>query len=124
MKKVYAMDMGLFTENSIVFSDESGRRLENTVFLHLRRKYKDIFYFTETGECDFIVMEKGKPAEIIQVCYTLNADNMQRELNGLTQALEFFNAKRGKLVTLNQTDSIKTGSSEVDVISLQAFLQG
>jgi hypothetical protein len=49
---------------------------------------------------------------------------MHHELEGITQALEFFNAERGKLVTLNQTDSIKTGSSEVDVISLQAFLEG
>ena len=42
-KKVYIMDMGLYTENSISISDNMGRRLENLIFLHLRRKYKHIF---------------------------------------------------------------------------------
>jgi len=102
-KKVYTLDLGLFNENSIVFSDESGRRLENTVFLHLRRKFKEIYYFSDKGECDFIAMEKGKAAAIIQVCHNLNADNLPRELNGLTEAMDFFELKKGIIVTLRQT---------------------
>ena len=58
-KKVYIMDMGLYTENSISISDNMGRRLENLIFLHLRRKYKHIFYYKDKGECDFITMEKN-----------------------------------------------------------------
>ena len=124
MKKVYAMDMGLFTENSIVFSDEDGRRLENTVFLHLRRQYKEIYYYTEKGECDFIAMERGKPAAILQVCHTLNADNLPRELNGLTAAMDFFAEKQGKIITLNQTDFIQAGARSIEVVCLKEFLEG
>jgi Predicted ATPase (AAA+ superfamily) len=51
-KKVYVMDMGLYTENSVSTSDNMGRRLENLIFLHLRRKYKQVFYYKDRGECD------------------------------------------------------------------------
>lgn len=122
MKKVYTMDMGLFTENSIVFTDESGRRLENTVFLHLRRQYKEIYYFSEKGECDFIAMDKGKPAAIIQVCHELQADNLPRELNGLTEAMDLFSVKKGTIVTLNQTDYIQAGHRNIEVVGLKEFL--
>ena len=57
-KKVYVMDMGLYTENSVTTSENTGRRLENLIFLHLRKKYKQIFYYKDRGECDFIAMEK------------------------------------------------------------------
>ena len=57
-KKVYIMDMGLYTENSVTTSENTGRRLENLIFLHLRKKYKQIFYYKDRGECDFIAMEK------------------------------------------------------------------
>ena len=43
-KKVYVMDMGLYTENSVTTSENTGRRLENLIFLHLRKKYKQIFH--------------------------------------------------------------------------------
>jgi uncharacterized protein len=124
MKKVYTLDLGLFTENSIVFSDESGRRLENTVFLHLRRRFKELYYFSEKGECDFITMEKGKAAAIIQVCYTLNPDNLARELSGLTEAMDFFELKKGIVVTLNQTDHIQSGERAIEVVPLKEFLEG
>ncbi len=123
-KKVYTLDLGLFSENSIVFSDEHGRRLENTVFLHLRRKYKELYYFAEKGECDFIAMQKGKPAEIVQVCYTLHADNLPRELDGLTEAMDFFKVKKGKIVTLSQTDTIQSGDRVIEVVALKEFLEG
>ncbi|MDO9553737.1 ATP-binding protein [Rhodonellum sp.] len=67
-KKVYAMDMGLVTAISTSFSENLGRKLENLVYLHLRRKYTSIHYFKEKGECDFLVSQKGKVSRAIQVC--------------------------------------------------------
>ncbi|WP_300601421.1 ATP-binding protein [Niabella sp.] len=124
MKKVYTIDPGLFTENSIVFTDEKGRRMENAVFLHLRRKYRELYYFSDQGECDFIALEKGRPKELIQVCYELGADNMDRELNGLTAALDFFKVKTGKIVTLHQRDQLATGNKVITVEPLNDFLNG
>lgn len=103
-KKVYVTDMGLYTENALSTSDNMGRRLENLVFLHLRRKYKHIFYYKDRGECDFIAMEKNTVKEAIQVCLTITNENFDREYNGLLEAVQNLGLKQGTIVTLNQSD--------------------
>lgn len=121
-RKVYSIDLGLFTENSIVFSDENGRRIENAVYLHLRTAHRELYYFHEKKECDFVVFEKGKPKELIQVCYDLTADNLERETSGLLAAMDYFNMSLGKIVTLNQKDSFKKDGKKIDVVPLNQFL--
>lgn len=121
-KKVYAIDMGLFTHNSIVFTDEAGRRLENTVYLHLRRKYTELYYFQDQRECDFIAISKGKPAEILQVCYELSDLNKTREFSGLKEALDFFHEERGRIITFNQKDTFKVNGKVIEVVPLKEFL--
>lgn len=106
-RKVYAIDTGLINVNSKSFSGDHGQLLENLVFLHLRRTYKEIFYFSEKGECDFVTFDKGTVNDVIQVCYELNPDNLDRELNGLFEALSFFELKSGTIVTLNQSDAFE-----------------
>ena len=44
-RKIYSIDNGLSSANSVSFSSDLGRMLENDVFLHLRRFYREIFYF-------------------------------------------------------------------------------
>lgn len=122
-KKVYCIDLGLFTSNSIVFTEENGRRLENVVYIQLRRKHKEIYYFQEKKECDFIVFEKGKAEEIIQVCYDLNDENLARELDGAIEALHYFEQTRATIVTLNQEDCFNKDGMTIDVVPLHKFLE-
>lgn len=112
-RKVYAVDTGLVHVNSLSFNDDHGRKLENMVFLHLRRSYHDISYFSEKGECDFVVSEKGKVSKCIQVCYHLNPDNQDRELNGLFEALEFFSMDTGWIITLDQKDKFERNGKTI-----------
>jgi len=105
-KKVYTIDTGFSSVNSTSFSNDKGRILENIVFLHLRRQYKEIFFFQQKNECDFIVKDKNKAILAIQVCYKLNSDNLEREINGLKQAMEYAKIKKGAILTYNQTDKI------------------
>lgn len=100
--KVYAIDLGLFTHNSIAFTEEKGRRLENLVYLYYRRLGKELFYFNEKKECDFVVFEKGRIEGAVQVCYETNADNLNRKIDGLVEALDFFELKKGTIATYNQ----------------------
>ena len=106
-KKVYVTDMGLYTENALSTSDNMGRRLENLVFLHLRRKYKHIFYYKDRGECDFIAIEKNTVKEAIQVCLTITNENFDREYNSLLEAIQNLGLKQGTIVTLNQSDTFE-----------------
>lgn len=120
-KKVYVMDMGLYTENSVSTSDNIGRRLENLIFLHLRRKYKHIFYYKDKGECDFIAMEKSAVKEAIQVCLTVNDENFDREYNGLLGAMQNLGLKEGCIVTLNQSDQFEIDDMTIKMVPAYEF---
>ena len=121
-RKLYSADNGLISVNSASFSDDRGRKLENIVYNHLRSKFMSIFYFSEKQECDFIVTQKGKKPLVIQVCYTLDRDNLDRELGGLYEALAFFKVKEGLIVTLNQSDTFSQKGVTASVIPVWKFL--
>jgi len=122
-RKVYAIDTGMIKVNSGSFTDDNGRKFENLVFLHLRRQFKEIYYFSEKGECDFVVFEKGEVNQVIQVCYELNPDNMDRELNGLFEAIEYFNLTDGKIITLTQNDKFEKDGKIVNVLPAHLYFQ-
>ena len=121
-KKVYVMDMGLYTENSISTSDNMGRRLENLVFLHLRQRYKHIFYYAGKGECDFIVMENNAAKEAIQVCFTINDENFDREYKGLLEAMQNLGINKGSIITFNQSDIFEKDGITIKMIPAHEFL--
>jgi predicted AAA+ superfamily ATPase len=105
-KKVYIADTGLIKTGAVSFSGNYGALLENHVFNSLRIKAgasgTDIYYFTgkNGGECDFITGPSGKPS-CIQVCWELTHDNQDREINGLLEAMDFFNLKNGTIITFD-----------------------
>lgn len=115
-KKVYSIDNGFSYANSASFSRDSGKMLENAIFLELRRKYKEIFYFKERNECDFVVKQKDKVIHAIQACFDFNEDNKQREIGGIVSALKEFSLHRGLIVTLNQEDEFTIEGKKIVVI--------
>ena len=114
-KKAYSIDNGLSYNNSVSFSKDKGKMLENEVFLGLRRKYKDIFYFQKKNECDFIIKEKDRITGAIQVCYDFNEETKEREINGLLAALNEFNLKEGLILTHNQEDKFLIKGKKITI---------
>lgn len=107
-KKVYAIDPAFAWSNSLSFSQDLGRRLENMVYLKLRYSHRSIFYYrNQGGECDFLVKEDEKIHSLIQVCWDLNLDNQEREIRGLQQAMTETGATNGIIVTFNQEDELE-----------------
>ncbi|MBQ4420201.1 MAG: ATP-binding protein [Bacteroidales bacterium] len=115
-KKIYAIDTGLIKVNVSSLKDDKGHRLENLVFISLRRKYKEIYYHKKKGECDFLVIEKGSINLALQVCYELNFENREREFAGLTEAMSIYNLSIGYIVTMNQEDSFIINNKEIKVL--------
>jgi predicted AAA+ superfamily ATPase len=123
-RKVYCIDNGLAGVNSLSVSRDVGRKLENLVYLHLRRSHVELYYYSEKSECDFIIVEKGKPIKAIQVCYHLDQDNLDRELRGLEEAITDLNIKEGEIITFDQEDSFITGTIEVRAIPAWKYFAG
>ena len=121
-RKVYAIDTGMIKVNSASLSRDDDRLLENLVYTHLRRLYHQIFYFSEQRECDFVVFQKTEIQAAVQVCYTLNPDNMDREIGGLMEAMDFFNLQEGTIVTFSQEDSFTEGDKTIRVVPAHQYL--
>ena len=122
-KKIYSIDTGFAQANSLSFSSDKGRLFENMIYLSLRRKFTDLYYFREKGECHFVVKEKEKVTQVVQACFELNSDNLQREMNGLKEAMDFFGLQEGTIVTLNQTDLFINDDKHIRVISANDWLK-
>jgi predicted AAA+ superfamily ATPase len=121
-RKVYAIDTGLVEITTPHFSSDSGRKLENLVFLALRRQFKDIYYYSGIGECDFLVMDKGVITNAVQVCWELNKDNLEREVSGLIEAMKSFRLLEGIIITLAQNDHFVRDGLTVKVIPYHEFV--
>ena len=121
-RKIYCIDNGMISAVSQSFSSDYGHRLENLVFLHLRRKTKQIYYYKGVGECDFVAVSKQGEKTLIQVCSELNDFNMDRELNGMFEALEFLSETEGKMITFNQKDVFTKDKKTIEVVPLHEFL--
>lgn len=102
-KKIYAVDLGLINAVSFKFSSDLGRAYENLVFIELKRRNKEIYYYknTKNQECDFVIKQGLNITEAIQVCSDLTEKNKEREINGLLACLEEFKLKEGTIITSN-----------------------
>ena len=118
-KKVYACDVGLV---SVLERGEGvglGHKLENLVFLKLRKKGGDLTYFLDAQdrECDFVRESEDGSYEAVQVCWELTDDNRKREFDGLTAAMRRFGLRKGVIVTHDQDDEAIQDGCEISVVS-------
>ncbi len=104
-KKIYCVDPAFAKANSLSFSKDLGRRLENFVFNKLRRDSNEIFYFKHYNtECDFVVKKNEQIVQAVQVCWEINNENMVREINGIKNAISQTGAHEAVIITHNQED--------------------
>ena len=106
-KKIYAIDNGLRNAVSFIFSQDYGRLLENLVFVELKRRGNEVYYYKGKRECDFLIKEGSKISQAIQVVENLNKENMEREIEGLAEAMEKFNLNQGLILTKDDEREIK-----------------
>lgn len=120
-RKVYCVDTGLVNAVSrrIVFND--ALRFENMVFLALRRRYRDVYYFDDGAECDFICMEHHLPRKAVQVCVELTKGDCDREVAGLRAAMRRFSFDEGFIVTKSQKDEMKVDEGVIRIVPFAEF---
>lgn len=104
-KKVYAIDTGLTKQIAFHFCKKQGRYLENIVYLELRRRHKEIFYYKtkDNLEVDFLIREGTQVVHLIQVTESLkDLKTRQREYKALTKAMTELNVKKALILTQEQ----------------------
>ena len=123
-KKIYAVDPAFHQVCGTTFSSDKGRVLENLVFLELKRQKKDVYYFANHHECDFLIKEGSRICEAIQVCYVLNEGDKEREVAGLLEAMDMFHLKEGLLLTKEQDEEIHVEKKTIQVLPVWKWLLG
>lgn len=121
-RKVYIIDTGMANANSLSFSEDRGRLLENMIYSHLRKSGNDIYYFQESKECDFVIFNKRKFVMAIQVCDQITNDNLQRECDGLLEALVKFKSNIGYIITNDQEEVIELEGKTIHLIPADKYL--
>jgi predicted AAA+ superfamily ATPase len=124
-KKIYCIDHSLITSVTPGFSENAGHLLENILFLHIRSRTEDLFYYrTQKGtEADFVWLDDQRKKHLLQVCLSLNDPlTKKREVSSLIQAMDELNLKTSKIITLEEDDAIKTEGKKISVIPAWKYL--
>ncbi len=127
LPKIYVVDTGLINAYSARSGGSIGRLMENAVFLELRRREKEIYYFKdERGrEVDFLVKDGNKVSELIQASYSIEEpETFKREISALLSASEKLNCENLTVINWDRDDLIEVKGKKIRLIPLWKFLLG
>lgn len=121
-RKVFAVDCGLRNVVGFKFSPDLGKLYENAAFSKLHGEGKDVYYWKNKRECDFLV-RTGSDKELIQVCCNLDDPAVkEREIDGLSETMEKFNIRQGIIITQDQDEEEKIRGKMIKFIPLWKWL--
>lgn len=119
--KYYVADIALRNAVLLPESEDAGKALENIVYLNLERSLGEedrIFYFNESKECDFVVQRGERISELIQVCWALDDNNIDREVDGLLAAHSAIGCDQCRIITFAQRQTIERDGIKVEVMPI------
>jgi predicted AAA+ superfamily ATPase len=121
-KKIYCIDTGLAKTVGFNFSPNSGKFLENLVFLALRRQNRDIYYCATPGgyEVDFYLPEKR---QLIQVAQHLDQPaTREREVRALEDAVKSLPVQNAMILSDENGGAFDVNGVPVQVLSVAEWL--
>ncbi len=133
-KKVYAIDPGLAFAVSPAGVSNLGARLENSIYLELRRRQRGtrdgaISYYSKAAgtEVDFIVgdPETGHATQLLQVCADMSkASTREREVRALADAMGETGLRESTIVTMHDSEEITVDGAVIHVVPAWAWMLG
>jgi hypothetical protein len=121
-KKVYSIDTGLANAVGFGFSPNTGKFLENLIYLALRRKTKDIYYFSSPGgyEVDFYLPQQQ---QLIQVTQNLDHPAVRdREFRALQDAMQSVKVQSALILTDSNAEPVEINGIPVEIRSAAEWL--
>jgi hypothetical protein len=121
-KKIYSIDTGLANAVGFGFSPNTGKFLENLIYLALRRKTKDIYYFSSPGgyEVDFYLPQKQ---QLIQVTQNLDHPAVRdREFRALQDAMQSVKVQSALILTDSNAEPVEINGIPVEIQSAAEWL--
>ena len=101
------MDTAVISRIGFNATENKGVFLENMVFVELKRRGLDVYYYSDKKECDFIVRQGVRITDAYQV--TLNMSSPQtreREIAGVREAMQAYSLSKGYIITFEGKETI------------------
>ena len=121
-KKLYVIDNGIRNATAFYFSSDRGRLLENLVYIELKRRGVNLFYFKDKSECDFLIQNKNTITQAIQVTQRIDHSNEKREFEGILNSFERLKIKDGLILTENQDETRIINSKKIIIRPIWKWL--
>ncbi len=117
-KKYYFIDQGIL---NLFIIDQYTKLLENIVFLHLYKKYKEkLFYFKRKHEVDFYIPEEKL---LIQVSFSISdIETKNREIIALEAAMGELQIEQATIITYDEEEIIEKDNYSIQVIPVWKWL--
>lgn len=106
-KKIYFVDNAIIKRIGFNATENNGVFLENLVFIELKRRGWDVYYYADKKECDFIVRKGLHISDAYQV--TLKMDSPQtreREIAGVREVMQAYSLSKGYILTFEGKETI------------------
>ncbi len=126
-RKAYLIDNSFCEVSGSLFSKNSGRMLENVVFLELMRKARsqgyEVFYYKKIVEVDFVIYKDQKVLELIQVTQEMaDVKTRNREVRALLVAAGDLNVTQLTIITVDEENQIHKEGKTIRVIRVADWL--
>lgn len=124
-RKVYIADNGFVTARAFSTSPDSGRMLENSVFIDLvRQGYKPgltLFYYQSRNnrEVDFVTRRGTAVERVVQVCHDLRQPKTRkRELDSLVECADELGARDLTIITRHERGTVQHKGRDIRIVSI------
>ena len=127
-RKIYAIDNGLASNVFFQVGKKLGDLLENIVFLELKRRFNEIYYYKTTNgyEVDFVIKQKEKIISLIQVCFSIKDEKIRkREIRALLKAkdeLKLGNDVNLIILTTDSNEIIEINGEKIYILNIIEWL--
>ena len=123
-RKLYCIDTGMV--NAIVprVTVDRGRLIENAVFLQLKRRGKEVYFYAQPDfEIDFLVRSGTRIEQAIQVCFSMSdPETRKRELKSLLKASEKFDCRELLIITWDEEGEEVSDLKKIRIVPLWKWL--
>lgn len=121
-KKIYGIDTGMINSVGFRFSPNTGKLLENLVFLTVRQHTKDIYYYVTHGgyEVDFYLPERR---QLIQVSHRLEkSSTREREFRAIEDTSKELQINNALILSDTNEKEVEIGGIPVKVQTITEWL--
>lgn len=121
-KKIYGIDLGLINAIGFQFSPNTGKLLENLVFLALRQQTNEIYYYTspESYEVDFYLPNSRQLIQVTQ--HMDNPNTRKREVRAIEAATHHLKVEQALILSEVSEGPQMIGGIPVEIRSIAEWL--